>query len=86
MGFTIKDRYKALLPAGGKYTARNTRVISSPIERCEKSVESLLKCMTSIPKPGGGFEFKKQPVNYTKLTKKDDNVRTIENYPSRSDL
>lgn len=80
VGFTIKSRYSALLPEGGKYTPRNTRVITSPIERCEKSVGALLKCMTSIRKPDGNTEFKKQPVNFTKLSKKDDNVRITENH------
>lgn len=74
MGYTLKNRYKSLLPAGGSYTKKNTRVVSSPRQRCVDSVNSLLKCMTAR-KVRSGWRYKKQPVSFTKLKMENDNVR-----------
>lgn len=65
MGLTLKSRYRSLLPAGGKYTARNTRVIISPRIRCEDSVGALLMHDVYVH---GKRKFKRQQKTTTYVT------------------
>lgn len=42
MGTRLRSRYKPLLPSDGSYTKNDLHVVSSNLERCLMSVESLL--------------------------------------------
>lgn len=75
MGMHLRSRYEQLLPPDGLYSRENMRILSSHVERCVMSVESLLAALLSPNKCENLLPIQWQPAPVFPLPADYDYVR-----------